>query len=159
LKARRACGLVAILGVLAVAPRPAAPAPFPARAAGQEDALWSRLRRIESAFRSGDAASLRSSFPASTRLRVDLPEVPGGPASYAPGQLQVIFARLFTDAPTREFAFDREAVTRPSAGTAFARGRWLRGPSGVPSDEARAVTFTLREDGGDWRIHEIFATP
>lgn len=155
MKARWGLGLAALFGLLAAAPRPAAAAPLPARAAGQEDALWSRLRRIESAFRSGDAASLRSSFPAAARLRVDLPEVPGGPASYGPGQLQVIFARLFADAPTREFAFDRRDVTRPSAGMAFARGRWARGSS----DEPGAVTFTLREDRGDWLIHEIVATP
>lgn len=159
MKARRAGALVAILGAAAVAPLPPASASIPPRAAGQEDALWSRLRRIESAFRSGDAAALRSSFPPAARLRVDLPEVPGGPASYAPGQLQVIFARVFADAPTREFEFDREEVTHPSAGIAFARGRWVRGSSAGQTEQSRVVTFTLREDGGAWLIHEIFATP
>lgn len=158
-KARQAGALAAILGVFAVAPRAAAPAPLPAHTAGQEDALWSRLRRIESAFRSGDAAVLRASFPATAKLRVDLPDVPGGPASYGPGQLQVIFARLFEGAPTREFGFIRDEVTRPSAGTAFARGRWVRGAAAGQPDQSCAVTFTLREDDGDWYIHEIFATP
>lgn len=156
-RARRACALAAILGAFAGMPRAAAAAPLPARAGGQEDALWSRLRRIESAFRSGDAAGLRSSFPASARLRVDLPLVPGGPASYAPGQLQVIFSRLFAETPTREFAFTREDVTRPSDRTAFARGRWVRSAGAL--EQSSAVTFTLREDGGDWFIHEMFATP
>jgi Domain of unknown function (DUF4440) len=159
MKARRAGAVAAILGSLAAAPRPAAPAPLPARAAGLEDALWSRLRRIESAFRAGDAASLRACFPAASKLRVDLPEVPGGPASYGPGQLQVIFARVFASASTREFEFIRNEVTRPSSGTAFARGRWVRGPTTGQPEQSGAVTFTLRQDGGDWLIHEIFATP
>jgi ketosteroid isomerase-like protein len=134
----------------------------PSRAPGaatQEDALWSRLRRIENAFRAGDAAALRGSFPATAKLRVDLPGVPGCPASYGPGQLQVVFTQLFEAAPTRGFSFAAEDVTRPSAGTAFARGRWRRGPSDGEAERAHTLTFTLREEDGGWRIHEIFATP
>lgn len=135
-----------------------AASPPAAGAAEQEDALWSRLRRIENAFRAGDAAALRASFPATAKLRVDLPDVPGCPASYGPGQLQVVFAQLFRAAPTRGFSFAAEDVTRSSAGTAFARGRWVRGASDGQLEQAHALTFTLREEDGGWRIHEIFAT-
>ena len=155
-RATLACALTAILAVSAGAGRAAA-APPAAAASVQEDALWTRLRRIESAFRAGDAAALRASFPATSRLRVDLPDVPGCPASYGPGQLQVIFGQLFSEAATREFAFAKGDVTQPSASTAFARGRWVRdaGPGG--GERADVVTFTLREEAGDWRIHEILA--
>lgn len=137
----------------------AAASPSPAAGtAEQEDALWSALRRIESAFRAGDAAALRASFPAMAKLRVDLPDVPGCPASYGPGQLQVVFAQLFAATPTRGFSFSRDDVTRPSAGTAFARGRWLRRAEGGQPEQADSLTFTLREEAGGWRIHEILGT-
>jgi hypothetical protein len=136
----------------------ASAAPSPAvSSAPQEDALWSRLRRIEDAFRAGDAPALRASFPATAKLRVDLPDVPGCPASYGPGQLQVLFARLFAAAPTREFTFAQDEVTRPADGTAFARARWVRAAPGSRAAPAHALTFTLREEGGGWRIHEIVA--
>jgi hypothetical protein len=151
-----ACALTAILAVSAGAGRAAASPPA-ALASVQEDALWTRLRRIESAFRAGDAAALRASFPATSRLRVDLPDVPGCPASYGPGQLQVIFAQIFSDGATREFGFARSEVTRPSAGTAFARGRWVRGGGPGGGERQDVVTFTLREEAGDWRIHEILS--
>jgi hypothetical protein len=154
-RATLACALTAILAVPAGAGRAAA-APAAGPASVQEDALWTRLRRIESAFRAGDAAALRASFPSTSRLRVDLPDVPGCPASYGPGQLQVIFGQIFAEAATREFAFARADVTQPSAGTAFARGRWVRGDAGA-GERADVVTFTLREEAGDWRIHEILA--
>ena len=44
-------------------------------------------------------------------------------------------------------------VTTP--GVAFARARWLRKASGGGSDVTDTVTFTLRQESGDWRIHEI----
>src|SRR6185436_10686024 len=60
-----------------------------------EPALSARLRRIETAFRSGDAASLRPAFTANTKVRVDLKDVMEGPGSYGPSQLEVIFGRIF----------------------------------------------------------------
>lgn len=155
-RATFACVLTALGAVFAGAGRAAASPPVAAGSV-QEDALWTRLRRIESAFRAGDAAALRASFPSSARLRVDLPDVPGCPGSYGAGQLQVIFAQMFADAPTREFDFEKNDVTRPSAGTAFARGRWLRATTPGGSERVDLVTFTLREEAGDWRIHEILA--
>ncbi|HET8647394.1 MAG TPA: hypothetical protein VFO85_17990, partial [Vicinamibacteria bacterium] len=113
--------MAAVLATAVAAPPAARSEPAHLGSARQEDPLWSRLRRIEGAFRAGDAAALRASFPASAKLRVDLPGVPGCPASYGPGQLQVIFARLFAASPTREFAFSADDVTRPAGGTAFAR--------------------------------------
>ena len=153
-----ACVLTLTLAIFGGDGRAAASPSPTAGAKGQEDALWSRLRRIENAFRAGDAAALRASFPATAKLRVDLPDVPGCPASYGPGQLQVVFAQLFRTAPTRSFTFAPEDVTRPSAGTAFARGRWVRGVSEGQPGQAHTLTFTLREEDGGWRIHEIFAT-
>ena len=50
-----------------------------ARAATLEPALSARLRRIETAFRSGDAGSLRPAFTANTKVRVDLKDVMEGP--------------------------------------------------------------------------------
>jgi hypothetical protein len=149
-----ACALVSAL-VLLAGHGHAAAAPARALDSQGEDALWSRLRRIEQAFRAGDAGALRASFPATAKLRVDLPGLPGCPASYGPGQLQVAFAQIFAAAPTQEFTFAADDVTRPSAGTAFARGRWLRG--GASGTRAETLTFTLREEEGAWRIHEIVA--
>lgn len=120
-----------------------------------DDALWSRLQRIENAFVLGDARSLRSSFASPGKLRVDLDGLTDGRASYAAGQLQVIFGQIFGENRTRELAFERREVTLSSAGTAFARGRWVREPRrGGPSTTER-LTFTLREEHGDWHILEI----
>lgn len=153
-----ACAAACALPLL-FAPGRAAAAPLPAASpARQEDALWSRLRRIEEAFRAGDAGALRSSFPGAVKMRVDLPDVPGCPASYGPGQAQVVFAQLFAEAPTRDFAFSDDDVTRPSDGTAFARARWVRAAPGERSGATQSLTFTLREENGGWRIHEIVAT-
>jgi ketosteroid isomerase-like protein len=159
IRARGTLTCLVALGLLSTAwtrPSTAAAAPSVSVAgpeAGQ-DALWSRLRRIESAFRDGDAAALRSSF-CSGKLRVDLPQVAGTPASYGAGQLQVIFGELFAGARTREFAFSRQEVSLRSPDTAFARGRWVR--RGRDTDQADVLTFTLREEDGDWRIHEILS--
>jgi hypothetical protein len=124
---------------------------------GREDALWSRLRQIEGAFREGDATALRDSLTPLGKVRLDLPQVPGCPASYGPGQLQVIFSRLFAEGATREFAFRRDEVSLSSDDTAFARARWVRHGEGSRPQPPDTLTFTLRAEGGDWRIHEILA--
>jgi hypothetical protein len=117
--------------------------------------LWSRLHTIEGAFRGGDAQSLRSAFPASGKVRVDLRELTEGPSAYAAGQLQVIFGRIFERHPTRDFAFGRDEVTTSASGMAFARGRWVRRGPQPGRDVIDTLTFTLREERGDWRILEI----
>ncbi|HUG52575.1 MAG TPA: nuclear transport factor 2 family protein [Vicinamibacteria bacterium] len=119
-----------------------------------EPALATRLRGIESAFKSGDAALLRPAFTGDGKVRVDLKNVMAGPGSYGPGQLKVIFDRIFDENLTREFTFRDEDVTE-SAGVAFARGRWVHKvrPGGTVATDT--LTFTLRQEGGDWRIHEI----
>jgi len=95
-------------------------------AEGPDPQLWSRLQRIEGAFRGGDASALRSSLAAAGKVRVDLRDLTDGPASYGPGQLQVIFERIFDENRTRDFAFRKQDVTVSSPGTAFAKGRWTR---------------------------------
>lgn len=129
-------------------------APWAAGAPALDAELSSRLRRVESAFRSGSASSLRSAL-AGGKLRVDLRELTGGAGSYGAGQLEVIFARIFDENRTREFAFRDEDVTVSAPGTAFARARWVRRPRTGGSEATDTLTFTLREEGGDWRIHEI----
>jgi hypothetical protein len=144
---------VGLLAAASTGPPAAAAAVWATPEAGQE-ALWSRLHRIESAFRDGDAAALRSSF-CGGKLRVDLPQVAGPPASYGAGQLQVIFRQLFAATRTREFVFPTSDVTLRSSDTAFARGRWVRRGGGT--EQTDVLTFTLREEDGDWRIHEILS--
>jgi hypothetical protein len=119
------------------------------------EAVWSRLRSIEAAFRQGDATALRLSFSTAGKVRVELKDVPGGQRWYAPSQLQVIFAQIFDQYATRELAFPKTDVTLSSAGTAFARGRWLRRARHGGPDSTDTLTFTLCEEGGDWRILEI----
>jgi hypothetical protein len=117
-------------------------------------ALWSRLDRIETAFRGGDATSLRLSCSERGKVRVDLKDLTGQ-ASYGPGQLQVVFGQIFEDYETQEFAFRRGDVSISTLGTAFARGRWVRRRSHGGRDTVETLTFTLREESGDWRIHEV----
>jgi hypothetical protein len=126
-----------------------------ARGATVEPALNARLRRIETAFRSGDAGSLRPAFTASTKVRVDLKDVMEGPGSYGPSQLEVIFGRIFDENHTRQFSFKDEDVTVSSPGIAFARGRWVRRSGRGGAEATDTVTFTLRQESGDWRVHEI----
>jgi hypothetical protein len=127
----------------------------PAALAEQDDALKSRLGRIEQSFRHGDAGALRDSCPSSGKVRVDLRGLTDGPASYAPGQLQVVFERIFAENRTREFSFRRDDLQVSAARTAFARASWTRrGPPGA-QEAVEHLTFTLREEGGDWRIQEI----
>jgi hypothetical protein len=124
-------------------------------AATLEPALSTRLRRIETAFRSGDAGSLRPAFTANTKVRVDLKDVMEGPGSYGPSQLEVIFGRIFDENRTRQFSFKDEEVTVSGPGIAFARGRWVRKTGRGGTEATDTVTFTLRQESGDWRIHEI----
>jgi hypothetical protein len=126
-----------------------------ARAATLEPGLSTRLRRIETAFRSGDAGSLRPAFTANTKVRVDLKDVMDGPGSYGPSQLEVIFGRIFDENRTRQFSFKDEEVTVSGPGIAFARGRWVRKAGRGGTETTDTVTFTLRQESGDWRIHEI----
>jgi hypothetical protein len=128
-------------------------APAPAQEADGE--LRSRLRRIEGAFRSGDAGSLRQSFSEAGKVRVDLKDLTEEPASYGPGQLQVVFARIFDENQTRGFVFPKDDVTVSEAGTAFARARWSRHSRPGGQEAVDNLTFTLRQESGDWRINEI----
>jgi hypothetical protein len=120
--------------------------------------LHSRLERIESAFRTGDAGSLRGSFSGSGKVRVDLKGLTPGRGSYGPGQLQVIFAAIFDEYRTREFRFGRDDVQVSTPGTAFAKGRWVR-RSQRGSQDTETLCFTLREEDGDWRVLEIRSSP
>ena len=120
--------------------------------------LSSRLQRIESAFRGGDAGALRPCFAATGKVRVDLRDLTEGPASYGPGQLQVVFEQIFDGNRTREFAFRKQDVTVPSPGTAFAKGRWVRRGRTGGKETVDTLTFTLREENQDWRIHEILTS-
>jgi hypothetical protein len=142
-------GLVWAFALLVSASAAAAPPP------AIEPALNTRLRRIETAFRSGDAGSLRPAFTANTKVRVDLKDVMEGPGSYGPSQLEVIFGRIFDENRTRQFSFKDEDVAVSGPGIAFARGRWVRKPGRGGTETTDTVTFTLRQESGDWRIHEI----
>jgi hypothetical protein len=128
------------------------------RADGVDPRLTSRLQHIESAFRGGDAGALRPSFASTGKVRVDLKDLTDGPASYGPGQLQVIFGQIFDGHRTREFAFRKQDVTVPSPGTAFAKGRWVRRARTGGQETADTLTFTLREENRDWRIYEILTS-
>jgi hypothetical protein len=129
---------------------------FAESAPGDEPAaLRSRLRRIEGAFRDGSAGTLRQSFSETGKVRVDLKELTEEPASYGCGQLQVVFGRIFDENQTREFTFPKDDVTVSAAGTAFARARWTRRSRPGGQEAVDNLTFTLRQESGDWRINEI----
>jgi hypothetical protein len=116
-----------------------------------------RLRQIEGAFRDGSAASLRSALASSGKVRLDLDQLTPGPASYAPGQLHVIFSRLFEGRRTRTFSFHTRNVADPASGTAFARGTWTwQNPQG--GQGVLTLTFVLSEEKGDWRVREIMTS-
>lgn len=129
-----------------------------ARDAPAVDGLDARLRQVESAFREGDSAALRASFATSGKVRVDLKDLTEGLGWYACGQLQVLFSRVFQEYATRELVFRAEDVTESSAGTAFARGHWVRRPRRGGSEIAETVVLTLREEKGDWHILEIHSS-
>jgi hypothetical protein len=117
------------------------------------DEVWDRLSHIEGAFRRGDADALRRSLSSSGKVRVDLGAVAEAQGSYGAGQLQVLFGQVFGRQPTREFAFRPADVKVSPSGTAFARGKWIRGSGGREREDT--LTFTLRHESGDWRIVEI----
>jgi len=127
----------------------------PLHAQEAETPLSSRLASIEAAFRGGDAGALRASFALNCKMRVDLKGLTDGPAAYGPGQLQVVFEHVFSENDTREFAFRPQDVTVSPPGTAFAKGRWVRRTRPGGQETGDALTFTLREENHDWRIHEI----
>jgi hypothetical protein len=145
----------AALHALAAIVLVAGSAPF-APAEPVEPSLWSRLQRIEAAFRTGDAQVLRPVLPVEAKVRVDLPGVTDGPRSYGPGQVEVVIQQVFAGNPDRSLTFRPEDVKVPAPGTAFARARWpRRSGSGATSEY---VTFTLRAAGDDWRLHEILGS-
>jgi hypothetical protein len=125
-----------------------------------EPALCSRLQRIESAFRSGDAEALGPSLSSAVRVRVEMKDLADGAASYGTGQLQVIFTQLFQKQRTREFSFKKtdgkQDFVLSTPETAFARARWIRRSDSQETTET--LNFTLRQEGGDWRIHEILSS-
>lgn len=125
----------------------------PAGAEALDPALGARLRHIESAFREGDAGAVRAASASGGKVRVDLRDLTSGPGSYGPGQLEVVLSRIFQAHQTREFGFRDEDVRVSGPGTAFARGRWVRRAGNRETSET--LTFTLREESGQWRIHEI----
>ena len=147
----RACLTIAVALAVSTAAQQAASAVEDDRL---EPSLSSRLKRIVAAFRQSDANALRPSLPETGKVRVELPDLREGQGSYGPGQLQVVLDRIFQESPTRDFSFGKGSVTA-TPGTAFARGHWVRrtGPRGQES--ASNLTFTLREESGDWRISEI----
>jgi hypothetical protein len=142
--------LLALLGGM-----PAGSRAGPSPGEGDPDPrLSTRLRRVESAFRNGTAGTLRGSF-SPARVEVDLKGLDADRGSYAPGQLEAIFRHIFAEFETQEFNFDKGDVKVSSPGTAFARGRWVtRHLPGGPEAQ-HTLTFTLREESGDWRILEI----
>ena len=143
---RRARGIAVLALVMGAAAVEAGPV---------DAALDGRLRGIETAFRKGEAGSLRPAFTARAKVRVDLKDVMDGPGTYGPSQLEVIFGRIFDQNRTRQFAFRDEDVTVTTPGVAFARARWMRKAGTGGADSTDTVTFTLRQESGDWRIHEI----
>jgi hypothetical protein len=147
-RSRRAVVLLAAVAMLAAAAREGRPD------AGSSG-LWSRLERIEAAFRSGDAGSLRGSCSGERKIRVEINGLSGGQGSYGAGQLQVVFSSIFDEVRTREFSFGRDDVQLSNPGTAFAKSRWVRRSQAGARDTVDMLTFTLREENGDWRVLEI----
>jgi hypothetical protein len=122
-----------------------------------EPLLWSRLQRIETAFRGGDAQALRALLPAEAKVRVDLRGLTDGPRSYGPGQLEVVLRQIFEAHGPGELSFRPEDV-KVTSGTAFARARWTRRTQQGVASPVEFVTFTLRDQAGGWRIHEILCS-
>jgi hypothetical protein len=94
-----------------------------ARAEPVEPALWSRLQRIETAFRGGDAQALRAMLPGETKVRVDLRGLTDGPRSYGPGQVEVVFQQIFQAHHDGDLIFRAEDVKVPAPRTALAGDR------------------------------------
>src|SRR5262249_46730774 len=77
-RARAAAAVVAAsltLAFMAALTARAAPVAAQSPSNPVDPSLSSRLRRIETAFRSGDASSLRPAFTATSKVRVDLKDV------------------------------------------------------------------------------------
>src|SRR4029079_3496870 len=55
----------------------------------------------------------------------------------------------------RQFSFKDEGVAASGPGIAFARGRWVRKTGHGGTETTDTVTFTLRQESGDWRIHYV----
>lgn len=142
-----------LLGAAAFAPAPPAPA-----AAAEAAALHACLDDVAGAVRRGDAALLRALATRGGRVRVDLRGVPDAQGSYAPGQLQVVLARVFEAFETRSFAFDDEA-REGAAPLVFARGAWVRRPRDGGAEVRETLTFALRLEQGAWRMVEIRSSP
>lgn len=119
--------------------------------------LRSRLRRVDAAFRQGDAATLRGCFSDKAKVRVELPGLTEGQGLYGAGQLQVIFARVFEQRRTSSMAFPRADVQIPAPGTAFARAVWVHVGTRNADVRTDSLMITLHSEGGDWRIIEMRA--
>jgi hypothetical protein len=117
--------------------------------------LSSRLRRVEAAFRQGDAVALRGCFSDKAKVRVELGDLNEGRGLYGAGQLQVIFARIFEQRRTRSMGFPRADVKVPAPGTAFARGLWVHLGTRNADERTDALMLTLHSEQGDWRIIEM----
>jgi hypothetical protein len=97
-------------------------------------------------------------LPSETKVRVDLRDLTDGQRSYGPGQFEVVLGQVFKAYQASELTFRPEDVKVSSPGTAFARGRWSRRSQPGAAAAVEYVTFTLREQAGDWRIHEILCS-
>jgi hypothetical protein len=120
-----------------------------------DEALRSRLRRVEAAFRQGDAGALRGCFSDKAKVRVELGDLTEGEGLYGAGQLQVIFSRIFEQRRTVSLSFPRSDVKVPGAGTAFARAVWLHRGARSGDERTDSLLLTLHANEGDWRIIEM----
>ena len=119
--------------------------------------LEARLGQIEAAFRGNDAGALRAACLGSGRVRLEVTGVGAAQAGVGPGQLEMLFRQAFAEQRSTAFAFDRPTLRLSPPATAFARARWSKeGRDGAPVHDI--LTFTLRDEGGDWRIEEIRST-
>jgi len=150
-KAMRASLRAPLLAMAWLAVSPA----LPAGGASADEALRNRLRRVEAAFRQGDALALRGCFSDKAKVRVELGDLSEGQGLYGAGQLQVIFGRIFEKRRTRSMSFPRADVKVPAVGTAFARGVWVHLGSRSADERTDSLMLTLHADDGDWRIIEM----
>jgi hypothetical protein len=127
----------------------------PAVSDAGDEALRGRLRRVEAAFRQGDAVALRGSFTDKAKVRVELGDLTEGEGLYGAGQLQVIFGRIFEQRRTASMSFPTSDVKVPGAGTAFARAVWLHRGARSGDERTDSLLLTLHADAGDWRIIEM----
>jgi len=147
MRARR-CAYLVVIAWLAASPVSAA-------AADTDEGLRARLRRVEAAFRQGDAAALRGCFSDRAKVRVELSDLTEGRGLYGAGQLQVIFARIFEQRHTRSMSFPQADIRIPAAGTAFARALWVHAGARDGDERTDTLMLTLQAERGDWRIIEM----